>query len=374
MSKKIGLAVIYDPHNVYQFLWYYCTYGKDIEWYALCLPNSNKGEYLSVTCEKLGIFNKVYRDTKPFDAMPLMDRLFLFIKMFFYAVFGQQKRFCKKLIASYIDKLNFDTAVVLTDVGFISGLFLTLGKEKQVVILEDGMGDYMERKYSNIFSHFHNFFDVQGFFLSLLGYSNIGHCFPLRTTKYCEKYCSHPDKMKYKNYKELKTLFETENTDNELFRKLLNIIYPNLSSIFNQKYDAILFTTPLTDYVHNDGKYVNKIVTYINNNFNSVLLKKHPRDSVNYHFNENIQSVEIDQTIPAEVLLPYLDGIKLFFCEHSSTNLYLLSFHYSPQYFYFTDLKNDNLKEKNILCQYKDENSFREGLAFFELPLNIIKL
>ena len=60
---KKGLAVIYDPHNVYQFLWYYCTYGKDIEWSALCLPNSYKGEYLSEPCRKLGIFKKIYRDT-----------------------------------------------------------------------------------------------------------------------------------------------------------------------------------------------------------------------------------------------------------------------------------------------------------------------
>jgi hypothetical protein len=59
-GKKKGLAVIYDPHNVYQFLWYYCTYGKDIEWYALCLPNSYKGEYLSNECKKMNIFKEIY--------------------------------------------------------------------------------------------------------------------------------------------------------------------------------------------------------------------------------------------------------------------------------------------------------------------------
>ena len=61
MKNKRGLAVFYDPHNVYQFLWYYCTYGQDMDWDALCLPNSFQGEYVSEWAEKLGIFKNIYR-------------------------------------------------------------------------------------------------------------------------------------------------------------------------------------------------------------------------------------------------------------------------------------------------------------------------
>ena len=46
MEKMKGLAIIYDPHNLYQFLWYYCNKGKIKEWDALCLPNGYKGEYM----------------------------------------------------------------------------------------------------------------------------------------------------------------------------------------------------------------------------------------------------------------------------------------------------------------------------------------
>ena len=161
------------------------------------------GEYLSGTCDKIGIFKKVHRDTQVFDSMPLKNKLVLFIKMMLYALVGQQKIFAKKFLSRYVNTEEYDEFVVLTDVGFVSGLFLTFAKDKKVVILEDGIGDYLNRKYSNFFKHCHNFFDNQGFVLSLLGYSNTGHVYPLRTTKNCTKFSSHPEKMYYKKYKEL---------------------------------------------------------------------------------------------------------------------------------------------------------------------------
>ncbi len=373
MSKK-GLAVIYDPHNVYQFLWYYCTYGKDIEWYALCLPNSYKGEYLSSSCEKLGIFKKVFKDTKPFDAMPLAKRLGLFLKMFLYALVGQQKRFVKKFIGAYIDRLDFDTAVILTDVGFVSGMFCQLGKEKEIVILEDGTGDYLTRKWSNIFSHFHNFFDFQGFLLSALGYSNVGHCFPLRTTKNCIKFCSHPEKMPYKKYKEMKILFDMSNTDINLFQKYTSILYPGIGEYFSGNIDLIFFTTPLTDYVVDVEPFVKATEVYIGSRFKSVIIKRHPRDKAVYDFGKNVSVSEIDQKIPAEVMLPYLKGYKIIFMQNSSTNLYMDAFGYTPDFFYFNQLEAANKKEKNILCQYPNRNEFENQINLFSSHGNVIEL
>ena len=52
-NEKKGLAVIYDPHNLYQFIWYYCNAGRDMVWDALCLPNDKKGEYMHTYCEKI---------------------------------------------------------------------------------------------------------------------------------------------------------------------------------------------------------------------------------------------------------------------------------------------------------------------------------
>ena len=367
-----GIAVIYDPHNVYQFLWYYTTFGKNLEWYALCLPNSYKGEYLSETCIKTGIFKKVYRDTNPFDAMPIRKRFYLFIKMFFYALIGRQKTFSKQFISRYIDNLEFDTAVVLTDVGFISGLFLTLAPEKTIIILEDGMGDYNDRKYSNIFGHMHNFFDIQGFLLSVLGYSNIGHYYPLRTTKNCIKYCSHPDKMLYKNYKEMGILFDMTKTDIKLFNNLVKVIYPNIEKYFEGgKKDVIIFTTPLNDYTPHTDKYIRKIQKYVKTHFNSVILKKHPRDTSVYDFGAAVTLTEIDSHIPSEVLLSYLKEIKIVFFEHSSTNLYMHSLGYNPAFFYFAELADECLKQQ-VFGRYAPFTEFRDRLTFFEIENSII--
>ena len=371
---KKGLAIIYDPHNVYQFLWYYCTYGKDIEWYALCLPNSYKGEYLSQECKKLDIFNQIFTDSIPFDTLPLGKKFSLFLKLFFYALIGKQKKIAGKIISSYIKDLEFDTAVILTDVGFISGLFCLFGKEKEIVILEDGMGDYIDRKYSNIFSHFHNFFDIQGFLMSILGYSNTGHFFPLRTTKNCIKFSSHPEKMKYKKYKTMNALFDMTYTDISLFKKLISILYPSIEDFFSADKNVILFTTPISDYVTSDKKYLSLIENYINNNFTKIIIKRHPRDKAKYNFSENVQVTEIPQSIPAEVLLPYLGQIKILFCEISSTNLYMTPFGYSPSFFYFDTLLEDNKKEKETLATYLTKKEFQEKIDFFGFGKNVISL
>lgn len=61
---------------------------------------------------------------------------------------------------------SFELAVVLTDVGIVSGAYIGLGKNKRVVILEDGYGDYAERSNKYIQSHLFNLTDWQGYFVS----------------------------------------------------------------------------------------------------------------------------------------------------------------------------------------------------------------
>ncbi|MDD5929236.1 MAG: glycosyltransferase family 52 [Spirochaetales bacterium] len=373
MSKK-GLAVIYDPHNVYQFLWYYCTYGKKIDWYALCLPNSYKGEYLSKECKKLNIFKEIYSDSIPFDSLSLKKKIGLFLKMFCYAVFGRQKAFAKKMIASYINGLDFDTAVILTDVGFISGMFCLLGDEKEISILEDGQTDYVVRKYSNIFKHITNFYDVQGFFLSLLGYSNTGHYFPLCSTKKCIKYSSLPDKMQYTRYKEIRTLFDMRLTEIPLFNSLVSKIYPNISNYFMTKDISILFTTPLNDFSSDNDYYIHQLEKYINSNCKNLLLKRHPRDKTNYSFLSSVSVSEIPQNIPAEILLPYLSGSKIVFMSHSSINLYMKQFCYHAFFLYFKSLYKISKKEKNIISKYPKYSDFCKEIDFFDFNHEIIVL
>ena len=181
-EKRKGLAVVYDPHNLYQFIWYYATYGKDIEWDALCLPNGYKGEYMSEYCEKSGIFKTIYKGEQAYLSSSILDRGVLFAKMVFYAVLKKQKIMCKKIVGQYVNIDNYDIAVVLTDVGIVSGAVIGVADEKEVVILEDGMGDYADRPKDYLRKHILNPFDWQGYFVAKMGYSNPAHYYPLNTT------------------------------------------------------------------------------------------------------------------------------------------------------------------------------------------------
>lgn len=372
---KKGIAVFYDPHNVYQFLWYYSSFGKDTEWIALCLPNSFKGDQVSKYCKKLGIFKKIYISHEIIETWNLKRQIIEFIKLFFYALIGKQTIYAEKYIAGLIDNETFDESVVLTDCGFVSGMFLVLGKEKQCTILEDGIGDYLTRKYSNLFRSLNNTYAIKGFIMAVLGYVNFSSRFPLRTTKNCIKFSSHPEKMSYKKYKEIKTLFALEHTDMPLFQEKLSVIYPEIEKFFEKKPQAILFTVPLTDFADNADIYYKKLENYIDGlKFQNIILKKHPRDRHKYNFNVKTSVVEVKQEIPAEVLLPYLKDIEIYFMCYSSINLYMEHFNNNPKFFYFSNLNKETAK---IGCagNYFSIEKLKEHLTFWNLDnCEILKL
>ncbi len=49
-KQKKGLAVLYDPNSLRQFVWYYSTISPNIAWNVLCLPNGGKGTYIDESC------------------------------------------------------------------------------------------------------------------------------------------------------------------------------------------------------------------------------------------------------------------------------------------------------------------------------------
>ena len=318
-----GLAIIYDPHNLYQFLWYYCTYGQNKKWDALCLPNGFKGQYMDSYCEKCGVFDNIYSDDKDFLAVPLSQQLKIFFQMFGFAIIGQQKRFCRKFLNNYVNIDDYDEITVMTDVGLVSGLAIGLGSQKKVVITEDGVGDYLERSYKNLFKEFFHLHTWKGFSLAFLGYANIGHVFPLRSTKHCHKYSSHPDLMKYNKYASHNKLYDFSKTDMNIFNNAIESLYGAISKFNFDDYDAIVFTEPLEDYFSNTERYYNLTENYISNNTKKILIKKHPREKWNYTFSDSVQVDVFDQSIPAEVMIPYIKNKKLIFAPSSSIMLYL---------------------------------------------------
>lgn len=303
MENK-GLVVVYDPHNLYQFIWYYCNKGKDKKWDALCLPNGYKGEYMHTYCERAEIFEHIYRDVTDFSALSVANKFKMMTKMIWYFVTGRRKVYCRRILNRYVNLDEYDELVVIADVGIISGACVALGKEKQVIILEDGLSDYGERPQWIPRSKWKSSYSWQGFFLSKMGYCSPGW-FRLKTDKDCIKYCSSPEKMIYRGYKEIRQLYSEEGTDQVLYDSLLKKIYPTLNNYDFNGADVLILTRPLGDYVNDSLKYVKRFERYISDNFNMVFWKRHPRELEIYQFGNKTEVVEIDNSIPAEVILPY---------------------------------------------------------------------
>lgn len=319
--KKRGLAVIYDPHNLYQFVWYYCNKGKEREWDALCLPNGYKGEYMHSYCEDAGIFQDIYRGEVDFSILPISQKLKMFAEMSIYFITGRRKKYCKKIINQYVDVEKYDEFVVIADVGIVSGACVALGKEKEVIILEDGINDYSSRSVLIPRKKVISLYAWQGFILSLMGYCSPGW-FRLSTDKNCIKYCSCPEKMQYKNYKEIRQLYSDENTDTVLQDSILRKMYPKLSDYDFSKADAVLISRPLDDYVNAVDAYKRKLERFVADNYKSVIVKKHPREQEEYNFGTKVNVVEIDNSIPAEILLPFLAGRDILVTAASSILFY----------------------------------------------------
>lgn len=364
MQKKKGVALFYDPHNLYQFIWYYCTYGKDVEWTAVCLPNAQKGEYVSKYCEKTGIFSRIISDQQGFLTMSLRERLAFFLKMVGYAIVGKQEKYCRQLVERNISCNDFEVAVVLTDVGIISGAYVGLGKTKDIVILEDGYGDYAYRGNDYLKKHLLNINEWQGFLLAKMGYSNPAHYYPLKTTKYCDKFCSKPEKMLYRDYRSMKKLFDFSNTDKVLFDEILGRIYHEILEIDFETSEVILFTDPLKDYVQDDTEYVEKVQEYVKKNYKNILLKKHPRDDTHYDFGENVNVIEIDSSIPAEAFLDKLGNKEILFIGMSSILLYLDAESQKITYLYFKGMQQQCEKEKSFL-KYGSKKKMRSDMCKF---------
>ena len=361
MSKK-GLVLVYDPHNLLQFIWYYATYGKDKKWDAFCLPNADKGEYMSEYCKKSEIFENIIRDEKEFLNAPLVEQMKIFSKMLGFAVIGKQEDFCKKMLSQYVNLNEYDEFVVLADVGLISGMIIALSNHKKVVILEDGTGDYVIRSNKNIIKNITSFANWQGYLLSKMGYSNVGHVYPLKPTKNCIKFSSHPETMPYQAYEKHEKLFDFRNTDMLLYDEIINKVYEKITTYDFEEFDTVLFTCNLADFVKYTGELQKRTEDYVSIKSKNILLKKHPRDSMAYDFSN---CVEVDQSIPAEVMLSKIKGKKIIFMQATSIMLYMNSNEYDSECLYYDNLYDESLRETTFR-NYSTENELIDSLKKFK--------
>ena len=341
---KKGLAVLYDANSFRQFLWYYSTFGEKKIWDVLCLPDGGKGVYIDKYCRRIKIFNKIIVGKQNFINLSLIKKMYLFIIMFFYYIFRKQKHFAKNILNKYVDNINdYDELISNSDIGFISGLLAQFAKEKKVTYLEDGFWDFLPRDKWNCTYKKYSFQYWQGFFISKMGYCANGRFF-FEPTKYCNKFCSSIKKMQYLNYFSIEE-FSDKNTDMDLYLDCISQAYPEIKEIDFSIIQAVLFTEPFADFSKKPDTYIAKIEKYINLNVENVLIKKHPRDMWDYSFRTDKKIIYLDQSVPAEVILPYIKKKKLFFLCACGIMLNLTDTAYDINVFLFNDLCREPYKD-----------------------------
>ena len=172
--------------------------------------------------------------------------------------------------------------------------------------------------------------------------------------------------MIYRDYKNIRQLFDFTYTDEALFQKIVKKVYHQISEYDFEQIDAVVFTNRLSDFCEDAGPYIEKFQNYINGRYKNILLKRHPRDETKYMFDEQIRVQEIDNSIPAEVILPYIKGKEVVFMFASSILLYMQAYSCRPHFLYFDGLYEQNIKS-NTLLKYITKKEMMQQLKRFGL-------
>lgn len=358
-KKPTGLAVIYTARDLQEFLWFYSSEGQAYRWVAVCCPFGEREctSFMDDYCRKSGIFEDVIVCNKHFKIMDTKEKVKLFSRMVLNFLVGRRRKFCEKIVADCTGRIDYDAAVVSSDYGILTGAIIANAKYKKVYILEDGAGDFRDRPKGYIFKHFKSKGQILGFLLAKMGYSNPSFNYKFNDTKYCFKFSSQPEKMKYRNYLEIRQLFVVSGGEKDAYNKLLEKTF-NLNIPF-EEYDLIFFTTPLHDFTKEIEKYQKLTEQYIDNHYSGkrILVKKHPRDYVNYNFQCVSECTIISGSIPGEILVPFLDKIDIISMFPSSI-LFFIDYEKCCKVFCYKDFMKKIEAEHNYMQCY--ENAIKE--------------
>ena len=313
-EKKQAVAVIFSNVNLYDFLWYYATYGKEYEWTAVTEYYFTSDVELSKECEKIGIFKKVLFYEVNTRHMSTFRKVIEFLKTTAYYLVGKKDGYCKKLIAGCVD--DYDLAVVANSSELLHGAFISQSAEKQIVILEDGGNDRKEtsHKWKRSNGGIDIIYNIVEYLWSKMGYCDIGNRYELNACRNCIKYSVMPEQIKHRTYKNVFQIHDNTHTDMELFNRLIKKWCRDLlpEGLFAE---AILYTGPMDDIFENYEEMKHRVENYINENCKGkkILLKKHPRDTYRYVFDDSVDVTEVPASVPAELLRDVMDAnIYLF--------------------------------------------------------------
>lgn len=356
---KQAVVILYSPKELMDFTWYYCKYGNDYDWIAVCPPYGDSDAYMIELCRNSGLFSQVLVDKRNFMLMSMKDKAFLFLKMVGFFCVGQRKKLCRKIIKESIGDIKYDLAVIPCDYGILPGAFLAEARERKTVIMEDGVGDYNERSKWGILKRLNKPYDIIGFLLAKMGYANTAFRYRMRNTQYCVKFASYPEQLMYRDYMAINKLKDMTGISEETYDNLIEKIF----GVDKETYvgDVIIFTASFDNFVDDESGALAATEKFINSEYaeRTVILKKHPRDDKVYRFNKDIKVIEVDKNLPAEI---FLNKIKVEHCFYMYPSAVILTFQKQREefkIFYYDCIEKCN-RNGNFVYDYKKQ--FEESM------------
>lgn len=304
MGKK-AIAVLYSPKDLRNFLGYYSAEKNQYLWTAVLGTYTVSGKTIKTECEKTQIFENIIIDRVRYDNQSMAQKIKMFVKMSAYWAVGMQKKLCDREISRLIDISDYEMIVIGSgEGGVLNGAFMRQAWEKRVVLLEDGLIDYYAPKASPSFLELIGDINkLVSITLAKMNYVDITGQTHLRSTQECEKYVCRPEDLKFRKYKSIQKLFDPEKMDAakyvQLIKKAFDIDIKDLSG------DVLLLTMPINELGSSSKRYKEKVETYINTVYEgkTVILKKHPRDDDDYHFEKCAIVKNIPANIPGEIIM-----------------------------------------------------------------------
>lgn len=316
-KERIGendrvLVVIPNQYMFDQVIWYHTKYPEGI-WDAIIIPYAFTNDVaqslmqnLYEKCIESHLFSEVYLYKGKMIDFPLIRRMLKMCKYTFLYLLNTREKADEKKIKKITGRNDYKKVIIHSRCNDFEIVAVNAVRNGIIVCMEDGLADYFP-KYRIYETRFPSqIFAALFAKMNILNLSGFGQQFGLKYDNRIIKYCSLPDKMRYRDFKEIKQLFEADNKDNA-------IVKGQTEKILQGKYGLIVFSAPFTERFKAEYIYPT-IHTWLKSNYadKKILIKPHPRES--YLFQWDDLDIDVaDSSFSGENILDLYPNIPILF-------------------------------------------------------------
>lgn len=348
-EERIGnsdraLAVLTNLYSWEMFEWYHSKYPEG-QWDAV-IVNFNNDKLLHIMqdkCETSHFFNHIFHYDRLMANEKIMKKILLMFGYFFQYMTHSREKHDRKLVEKICGHADYKKVVVQSKVGIFQTACVNAMCDRIVVCFEDGFGDYVEVPR---FFKVHEVSDIINFLLAKMNVVNIsayGQQFKLKYDDRTIKYCSIPERMRYRNFKAMKQMYEGYKSEERLTEEE--------KKYFKKNYEVILFSTPFSDFGIGDEIY-DEIHEWIKKNCSgkSILIKKHPRETYRFEWNDVLFDI-CGENISGEKVIDLLPDAEAYFFI---TTTILMKMRREKKEFKVFKFNINNKKYLTVLKTYAD--------------------